>query len=80
MAAVHHAAPPGFRSVEEKLEHVAMHGGVALLPLSTAVFYSRGDLVCLPIEDIAPNEVTLECAAHRQTPLIADFTEIARQV
>ncbi|KOV79103.1 LysR family transcriptional regulator [Nocardia sp. NRRL S-836] len=76
---VHHADPPGLRSVEEKLEHVAMHGGVAILPLSTAVFYSREDLVHVPIEDIAPNEVALAWAAHRRTPLIAEFTEIARR-
>jgi DNA-binding transcriptional LysR family regulator len=77
---VQHTDPPGFRSVEEKLEHVAMHGGVAILPLSTAVFYSRDDLVHVPIEDIAPNEVALAWAEHRHTPLIAEFSEIARQV
>ena len=81
---VQHTDTPGIRSVEEKLEHVAMHGGVAILPLSTAVFYSREDLVHVPIEDIEPNEVALAWAAHRQTPLIAEFAEIvtaiARQV
>ena len=77
---VQHTAPPGFRSVEEKLEHVAMHGGVAILPLSTAVFYSRDDLVHVPIEDISPTEVALAWAEHRHTPLIAEFIEIARQV
>ncbi|MGW4209427.1 LysR family transcriptional regulator [Lentzea sp. NPDC004789] len=77
---VQHTDPPGFRSVEEKLEHVAMHGGVAILPLSTAVFYSRDDLVHVPIDDIAPNEVALAWAEHRHTPLIAEFSEIARQV
>jgi DNA-binding transcriptional LysR family regulator len=77
---VRHTTPPGFRSVEEKLEHVALHGGVAVLPLSTATFYSRDDLVHVPIEDIAPNEVALAWAAHRDTPLIAEFIEIARQV
>ena len=77
---VQHTDPPGFRSVEEKLEHVAMHGGVAVLPLSTAVFYSRDDLVHVPIEDIAPNEVALAWAAHRQTPLIAEFAEIATAI
>ena len=73
---VQHTDTPGIRSVEEKLEHVAMHGGVAILPLSTATFYSREDLVHVPIEDIAPNEVALAWAAHRHTPLIAEFAEI----
>ncbi|WP_191303272.1 LysR family transcriptional regulator [Lentzea cavernae] len=76
---VRHTTTPGIRSVEEKLEHVAMHGGVAILPLSTAVFYSREDLAHVPIDDIAPNEVALAWAAHRQTPLIAEFTSIAQQ-
>jgi len=76
---VRHTTTLGIRSVEEKLEHVAMHGGVAILPLSTAVFYSREDLAHVPIDDIAPNEVALAWAAHRQTPLIAEFTSIAQQ-
>ncbi|MGW6933874.1 LysR family transcriptional regulator [Lentzea sp. NPDC054927] len=77
---VQHTDPPGFRSVEEKLEHVALHGGVAILPLSTAVFYSRDDLVHVPIEDIAPNEVALAWAEHRRTPLIAEFIEIVTAI
>ncbi|WP_223165649.1 LysR substrate-binding domain-containing protein [Lentzea indica] len=77
---VQHTDPPGFRSVEEKLEHVAMHGGVAILPLSTAVFYSRDDLVRVPIGDIAPNEVALAWAEHRHTPLIAEFTQIVTAI
>src|ERR1700684_289086 len=32
---------PVFRTVEEKLEHVAAGHGIVLLPLSTAVFYTR---------------------------------------
>ncbi|GGN20863.1 LysR family transcriptional regulator [Lentzea pudingi] len=77
---VTHTGTPGIRTVEEKLEHVAMHGGVAILPLSTAVFYSREDLVHVPIEDIAPNEVALAWAEHRQTPLLTEFIAIAQQV
>ncbi|MGI5501688.1 LysR family transcriptional regulator [Lentzea sp. CA-135723] len=73
---VQHGVTPGVRSVEEKLEHVALQGGVAVLPLSTAVFYSREDLTHVPISDIAPNEVVLAWAAHRHTPLIAEFAEI----
>ena len=37
--------PPGripfFRTVEEKLEHVAAGHGIVVLPLSTATFYTR---------------------------------------
>ncbi|MFJ8961650.1 LysR family transcriptional regulator [Lentzea sp. NPDC102401] len=50
------------------------------LPLSTATFYSREDLVHVPIEDIAPAEVALAWAEHRHTPLIAEFAEIAQQM
>ena len=32
---------PVFRTVEEKLEHVAAGHGIVVLPLSTAVFYTR---------------------------------------
>lgn len=60
--------------------HVAPHGGVTILPLSTAVFYSRQDLVPVPVEDMAPNEVAPAWAAHRHTPLIDDFIAPARQV
>ncbi|MCP2243091.1 LysR family transcriptional regulator [Lentzea aerocolonigenes] len=77
---VQHSTPPGFRSVEEKLEHVALHGGVAVLPLSTALFYSHKDLVHVPIEDIAPNEVALAWAEHRQTPLITEFAEVVSEI
>jgi hypothetical protein len=34
----------------------------------------------VPIEDIAPNEVAVAWAEHRQTPLIEEFSAIARQV
>ncbi|MGW6447966.1 hypothetical protein [Lentzea sp. NPDC055074] len=54
---------------ELRLEHVAL----------TATFYSRADLVHVPIEDIAPNEVALVWAEHRQTPLLAEFTATALQ-
>ncbi|WP_285646241.1 LysR substrate-binding domain-containing protein [Lentzea sp. NBRC 102530] len=77
---VHHATMPEIRTVEEKLEHVALHGGVAVLPLSTAVFYSREDLVHVPVSDMAPDEVALAWAAHRQTPLLTEFIAIAQQV
>ncbi|MEV0778460.1 LysR family transcriptional regulator [Streptomyces sp. NPDC050433] len=68
---------PAFRSVEEKLEHVATTGGVIVLPLSTAAYYTHSDVAHVPIGDIGPNEVCLAWSAHRHTPLLPEFADIA---
>ncbi|MFF1690335.1 MULTISPECIES: LysR family transcriptional regulator [unclassified Streptomyces] len=69
--------PPVFRSVEEKLEHVATSGGVVVLPLSTAAYYTHTDVAHVPIDDIGPNEVCLAWSTHRQSPLLREFADIA---
>ncbi|MFC1431813.1 LysR family transcriptional regulator [Streptacidiphilus sp. N1-3] len=66
-----------FRSVEEKLEHVALSGGVLVLPLSTATYYTRTDVVHVAIDDIGPNEVCVAWSADRNSPLLPEFAEIA---
>jgi hypothetical protein len=73
------AAPtaPYYRSVEEKLEHVAAGHGVIVLPLSTATCYTRGDITHIGIEDIAPNQVCLAWESARHNPLIGEFVAIA---
>src|SRR6267142_1214659 len=48
---------PVFRTVEEKLEHVAAGHGIVLLPLSTAVFYTRPGVAYSYVSDIPPNQV-----------------------
>jgi DNA-binding transcriptional LysR family regulator len=68
---------PIFRTVEEKLEHVAAGHGVVLLPQSTAAFYTRPGVSYSQISDIPPNQVCLAWDAARRSPLIQDFAAIA---
>ncbi|MER6734992.1 LysR family transcriptional regulator [Streptomyces puniciscabiei] len=70
---------PQIHQVEEKLELVASGAGICVLPLSTAGFYTRPDVVPLPVEDIGPGEVALAWAASRRSPLIHDFAEAAAE-
>jgi len=70
-------AAPFFRTVEEKLEHVAAGRGIVLLPLSTAVFYTRPGVAYVNVPDLAPNQVCLAWEAVRSSPLIQDFAAIA---
>ncbi|MCP2342767.1 LysR family transcriptional regulator [Actinomadura rupiterrae] len=71
---------PVYRSVEEKLEHVAAGRGLIVLPLSVAAFYTRPDIAYLAVEDLAPSQVSLAWDAARRTPLLAEFAEIALSV
>jgi DNA-binding transcriptional LysR family regulator len=68
---------PPIHQVEEKLELVASGAGICVLPLSTATFYTRPDVIPLPVEDFGPNEVALAWVASRRSPLIHDFAEAA---
>ncbi|MEU3340854.1 LysR substrate-binding domain-containing protein [Streptomyces sp. NPDC006668] len=68
---------PPIRHVEEKLELVAAGAGVCVLPLSTAGFYPRPDVVAVSVEDIGPSQVCLAWTAVRRSPLVRDFVEIA---
>jgi DNA-binding transcriptional LysR family regulator len=70
---------PVFRTVEEKLEHVAAGHGIVLLPLSTAVFYTRPDVTYSHVSDIPPNQVCLAWDATRRSRLIQDFAAIAAE-
>jgi DNA-binding transcriptional LysR family regulator len=71
---------PEFHSVEEKLEHVAAGTGISIIPISTASFYTRTDVVHIPVEDIALNRVCLAWMATRRSRMIYDFAEIATTV
>jgi DNA-binding transcriptional LysR family regulator len=71
-----HSAPV-FRTVEEKLEHVAAGHGIVLLPLSTAVFYTRPGIAYSHVSDIPPNQVCLAWDATRRSRLIRDFAALA---
>ncbi len=68
---------PAFRTVEEKLEHVAAGHGIVVLPLSTAVFYTRPGIAYSHVSDIPPNQVCLAWDATRRSRLIQDFAAIA---
>ena len=68
---------PVFRTVEEKLEHVAAGHGIVLLPLSTAVFYTRPGVAYSHVSDIPPSQVCLAWDATRRSRLIQDFAAIA---
>ena len=70
---------PVMRTVEEKLEHVAAGHGIVILPRSTATFYRRPDVTCIPVEDIGPNQVSLAWDASRRSRLIFEFADLARQ-
>jgi LysR substrate binding domain len=68
---------PVFRTLEEKLEHVAAGNGIVVLPLSTAVFYTRPDVAYSHVSDIAPNQVCLAWDATRRSRFIHDFAALA---
>ena len=65
--------------VEEKLERIATGAGVAVFPLSTAEFYTRPDVVHVPIADIGPTHVALAWVSSRRSPLIAEYVTIAEE-
>jgi DNA-binding transcriptional LysR family regulator len=55
----HRRAGQTAHTVEDKLELVAARSGFVILPRSTTAFYRRPDVQVIPIEDIAPSQVTL---------------------
>jgi DNA-binding transcriptional LysR family regulator len=70
-------AVPQLRTVEEKLEHVATGNGVVVLPASTAAFYTRPDVTCVPVDDIGPSQVCLAWDGQRHSPLIQEYVALA---
>jgi DNA-binding transcriptional LysR family regulator len=71
------APGPVFRSVEEKLEHVAAGDGIIIVPLSTTTFYTRPDVTHVAVADIGPNQVCLAWDSSRRSRLIHQFAAIA---
>lgn len=72
-------APPreAFRSVEDKLEHVAAREGFVILPRSTTAYYRRPDVRAVPIEDLGPARVTLIWNAATDNPVRDEFVAAA---
>ena len=64
-------------TVEEKLERVAAQEGFVILPRSTTAFYRRPDVRVVPIEDIAPGQVTLIWDAATANPARDQFVAAA---
>ncbi|MET8537747.1 hypothetical protein ABZV67_39850 [Streptomyces sp. NPDC005065] len=64
-------------AVEEKLEYVGTFGGVRVLPLSTAAYYSHADVTHVPIDDIGPHAVCPAWRADRHSPLMSEPADIA---
>ena len=67
------------RSVEEKLEHVAAGHGIIVLPLSATQYYSRPDVVYVPVLDAELDQVYLASEATRRSKLITGFIGVAEQ-
>lgn len=67
------------RSVEEKLEHVAAGHGIIVLPLSATQYYSRPDVVYVPVLDAELDQVYLASEATRRSKLITGFIQVAQQ-
>ena len=68
---------PAIHSVEEKLELVADGTGIAILPASTAGFYTRQGVVALAVDDLGANHVALAWPTGRRTALVDEFADIA---
>ncbi|MEU4554646.1 LysR substrate binding domain-containing protein [Micromonospora violae] len=68
---------PELNSVEEKLEHVAAYAGMVILPLSTATFYTRPDVIHVPVVDLGHNQVCLAWAEGNRSPLVHEFVDLA---
>ena len=68
---------PVIHSVEEKLELVAGGQGIAVIPESTANFYTRPGVAAIPVEDLSPNHVAVAWPSGRTTALIQEFVDAA---
>ncbi len=71
------AEPVPAAAVEEKLENVAAGRGIVVLPLSTATYYTRPDVVWCRIADIPDNRVALAWMSERRDPLLTEFASLA---
>jgi hypothetical protein len=71
---------PTPHTVEEKLEHVAAERGIVVLPESTAMFYTRSDVVYRYVADLPPGEVALAFEARRSSPPLAALAHTAAEL
>lgn len=71
---------PTPHTVEEKLEHVAAERGIVVLPESTAMFYTRSDVVYRYVADLPPGEVALAFEAGRSSPQLEVLARSAAEL
>jgi DNA-binding transcriptional LysR family regulator len=71
---------PITHTVEEKLEQVAVHRGLAILPSSTASYYVRPDIICRPIADSLPSEVAIAFETDHRTSYVEAFISVAGEL
>ncbi len=71
---------PSNDNVEECLEQVAAGAAVCISPASMAAYYARPDLAWVPILDVEPLRIALGWMEGEQTPLVAEFARIVREL
>jgi DNA-binding transcriptional LysR family regulator len=71
---------PTPHTVEEKLEHVAAERGIVVLPESTAMFYTRPDVVYRYVADLPPGEVAVAFEARRSSPQLEVLADTAAEL
>jgi DNA-binding transcriptional LysR family regulator len=64
-------------TVEEKFENIAVGHGIAVLPRSVVMPYSRPDLVYVDVADADPVETCIAVAKGRRDGRIRDFVAVA---
>ncbi|HMJ04327.1 MAG TPA: LysR family transcriptional regulator [Conexibacter sp.] len=72
--------PRTAENTEELLEQVAEGGCVATVAASVATYYPRPDLAFIPIVDIEPVRIALGWREGDDSPLVASFAEVVRQL
>jgi len=71
---------PTPHTVEEKLEHVAAERGIVVLPESTAMFYTRTDVVYRYVTDLPLGEVALAFEARRSSVYLEALARTAAEL
>jgi DNA-binding transcriptional LysR family regulator len=75
------AARRGIRTMEEKLEAVALGHGLALVPATAAAYYQRPDIAYRPVTGAPPYQVALATTADTaQRPKVQAFIKTALAV
>jgi DNA-binding transcriptional LysR family regulator len=67
-------------NVEEMLEQVAEGAAICITPRSMATHYARPDLAWVPIEDIDPLRIALCWRRGDDSPLVAAFARVTRDL